>query len=122
MIKPQTAFLALLMASAAWSQQPIVGETVPVQESPARQPPTTTDVNGKSIPAKREKLVFADPDTKMYMPCHDPNEVKSTGDEASRPKPNPKGAVMSEEAAKQHGYKPSAHGVDCPKQGAAAGT
>jgi hypothetical protein len=28
---------------------------------------------------------------------------------------NPKAAVLSEEAAKQHGYKPSPHKVDCPK-------
>lgn len=81
-----------------------------------RQPPAPTDINGKSIPVKTEKLVLADPASKMYMPCRDPNDSKSSDDAAGDIKLNPKAAVLSEEAAKQHGYKPSPHKVVCPKQ------
>jgi hypothetical protein len=114
---------ALLVTSASWGQQdPAAGsrkeaaESVPAQESPLRQPPTTTGVDGKSVPATTEKLVLADPASKMYMPCRDPNDSKSTDDDSKGIKPNPKAAVLTEEAAKQHGYKPSPHKVVCPKQ------
>ena len=113
---------AVFVASASWAQQeprpadPKEGAVLPSQESPLRRSPSTTDVNGKSVPVTSEKLVLADPDSKMYMPCRGPNDSKST-DAASKPiKLNPKAAVLSEEAAKQHGFKPSAHQVDCPKQ------
>ncbi len=36
-------------------------KTVVVDEAPLRQPPTTTDENGKSVPVASEKLVLADP-------------------------------------------------------------
>ena len=114
---------AVLVTCASWAQQappttdPNDGAVLaPAQESPMRQPPAPTDVNGKSIPAKTEKLVLADPASKMYMPCRDPNDAKSSDDAESAIKPNPKASVLSEEAAKQHGYKPSPHKVVCPKQ------
>jgi hypothetical protein len=109
----------LLMASAAWAAEPAkeATEAVPVEETPVRQPPTTTDANGKTVAAAPEKLVLADPASKMYMPCRDPNDSKSTDDDSASIKPNPKAAVLSEEAAKQHGYKPSPHKATCPKQG-----
>jgi hypothetical protein len=109
-------------ASGAWAQQEAPADdlkdtaaTATPQESPIRQSPTATDAAGKSLPARVEKLVLADPDSKMYMPCRDPNEMKT--DDSTGFKTNPKAAVMSEEAAKQHGYKGSAHKVVCPKQG-----
>ena len=116
-------FTAILMTSFCWAQQASrttepandSSKTVVVDETPVRQPPTTTDANGKSIPAVAEKLVLADPDTKLYMPCRGPNDLRPDDDSKSF-KLNPKAAVLSEEAAKQHGYKPSAHKVDCPKQ------
>jgi hypothetical protein len=116
-------FTAILVTSATWAQQdPAATEpakepaaSTPAQEAPLRQPPSTTDVNGKSVPAAPEKRVLADPDSKMYMPCRDPNESKSTDDASKSIKPNPKASVLSEEAAKQHGFKPSPHKVDCPK-------
>lgn len=113
---------AVLLTVPSWAQQapkPGVEERpvqrVPSTETPVRQPLSTQDEDGKSVPAKQEKLVLADPDSKLYMPCRDPND-KSTEDSANRPKLNPKAAVLSEEAAKQHGYKASAHAVDCPKK------
>jgi hypothetical protein len=112
---------ALLVASASLAQTPPTAdakdgaELAPAQESPMRQPPSAADVNGKSAPVKAEKLVLADPDSKMYMPCRDPNESSSVDETASTVKPSPKSAVLSEEAAKQHGFKPSPHKVVCPK-------
>ena len=114
---------AMLLASASWAQQdPRASEPkedarlAPSQEAPIRQPPSTSDVNGKSVPAKSEKLVLADPASKLYMPCRDANDLGSA-EAASKPiKLNPKAAVLTEEAAKQHGYRPSAHKVVCPKQ------
>lgn len=113
---------ALLVATAPWAQEtpatPRTDDGVqksPSDESPVRQPTVATDVNGKSIPATQEKRVLADPATKRYMPCRDATEASETEDAANRPKLNPKAAVLSEEAAKQHGYKPSPHKVDCPK-------
>jgi hypothetical protein len=114
---------AALVTCTAWAQKAPVesdpketAELAPAQESPMRQPPSASDVNGKSVPAKSEKLVLADPDSKMYMPCRDPNEASSVDDAANTIKPSPKSAVLSEEAAKQHGFKPSPHKVVCPKQ------
>jgi hypothetical protein len=116
-------FTALLVTSAALAQQAPAAsapketaELAPAQESPMRQPPSTTDVNGKSVPVKAEKLVLADPDSKLYMPCRDANDSSSTDDASKSIKLNPKASVLSEEAAKQHGFKPSPHPVDCPKQ------
>jgi hypothetical protein len=106
---------AVLLTSVSWAQQ-APAESVPSEESPVRAPPATTDANGKPLPVATEKLVLADPDSKMYMPCRDPNDSTSRDDESKSVKPNPKAAVLSEEAAKQHGYKPSPHKVVCPKQ------
>lgn len=114
---------ALLVTSAPWAQEAPATpdprndgiQRSPSEETPARQPTVATDVNGKSIPATREKLVLADPATKLYMPCRDVNESSETDESPNRVKLNPKAAVLSEEAAKQHGYKPSPHKVDCPK-------
>lgn len=110
--------------SGAWAQQEVPADdlkdtavsTTP-QDNPIRQPPTATGESGKSIPVKPEKLVLADPDSKMYMPCRDANDMKT--DDSTGFKVNPKASVMSEEAARQHGYKGSAHKVVCPKQGEA---
>ena len=121
---------AVLLTSVSWAQQaspapdarpatdPKEGVILaPSQETPMRQPPSDLDVNGKSVPVKTEKLVLADPASKMYMPCRDPSESSSTDDDASKSvKLNPKASVLTEEAAKQHGYKPSPHKVVCPKQ------
>ncbi|RYZ68043.1 MAG: hypothetical protein EOP08_01450 [Proteobacteria bacterium] len=115
---------AALLATSTFAQVGPVGadakndgvQRSPSDETPVRQPTVATDVNGKSIPATEEKLVLADPESKMYMPCRDPNESKSTDDSSSTVKLNPKAAVLSEEAAKQHGYKPSPHKVVCPKK------
>lgn len=116
-------FAAILVSSLCWSQQESrasdpakdPAKAAIVDETPVRQPPTTTDINGKSVPAVEEKLVLADPDTKLYMPCRGPNDLRPDDDSKSF-KLNPKASVLSEEAAKQHGYKASAHKVDCPKQ------
>jgi hypothetical protein len=80
-----------------------------------RQPPSSSDADGKSAPATPEKRVLADPDSKMYMPCREPNDSRSSDEASKGIKLNPKAAVLSEEAAKQHGFKPSPHKVDCPK-------
>jgi hypothetical protein len=105
---------AVVLASASWAQQ--AQESVPSQESPVRSaPPSTVDADGKSVAAPGEKLVLADPATKMYMPCRDANDALSPDEAAKSPKLNPKAAVLSEEAARQHGYKPSPHKVTCPK-------
>ena len=113
---------AVVMTSASWAQQAPVtappkdgAQLTPSEESPPRQPPSNVDANGKSVPATAEKLVLADPATKLYMPCRDRNDSLSADEAAKSPKLNPKAAVLSEEAAKQHGYKPSPHKVVCPK-------
>jgi len=112
----------LLLAGASLAQeaqrtQPRDGaKTVVVDEAPLRQPPTTTDADGKTVAPKTEKLVLADPDTKLYMPCRDENDTTVIEDESKEVKLNPNAAVLSEEAAKQHGYKAGAHKVKCPKQ------
>ena len=112
---------AVVATSIAWTQQAPASadpketaETAPSQESPIRQPPTETGIDGKSVAAKPEKRVLADPDSKMYMPCREANDSSSADDSSNRIKPNPKAAVLSEEAAKQHGFKPSPHKIDCP--------
>jgi len=112
--------IVALFASASWAQQDPVtdgereaAKAVPTDEAPIRQPPRTVDANGKPIPVPTENLVLADPATKLYMPCRGPNDLKP--DDSKSVKLNPKAAVLSEEAAKQHGYKPSPHKVDCPK-------
>ena len=118
------AVATLLVATASWTQEAPPStdprndgvQRSPSDESPPRQPTVATDVNGKSIPATQEKLVLADPATKLYMPCRDANESSQTDESPNRIKLNPKAAVLSEEAAKQHGYKPSPHKVDCPKK------
>jgi hypothetical protein len=130
MIKQSAGFVAAmsiglaaaLVTTASWAQQEParpgakeVAESTPSQESPVRQPPSAPAADGKSTPATPEKRVLADPDSKMYMPCRDPNDSRSTDDASKSIKPNPKAAVLSEEAAKQHGFKPSPHKVDCPK-------
>jgi hypothetical protein len=129
---------ASLLASFSWAQQPPSGGTPPssdappsevtaadapkdasqatvVDQAPLRQPPTETGIDGTSVPKVVEKRVLADPATKRYMPCRDANDAKSSDADASPVKLNPKAAVLSEEAAKQHGYKSSPHKVDCPE-------
>lgn len=113
---------AAFLTAAAWAQQTgpttqprkDASQAVPAEETPIRRPPTTVDTEGKSVPTTPEKLVLADPDSKMYMPCRGPNDIRPD-DDGKGVKPNPRAAVMSEEAAKQHGFKGSAHKVDCPE-------
>src|SRR5689334_6273218 len=83
------AVAAALVTSASWAQQAPAkadpkeaDKTVVVDEAPLRQPPTTTDESGKSVPVASEKLVLADPATKMYMPCRDANDSLSTEEAA----------------------------------------
>jgi hypothetical protein len=123
-MKHHLSFVAALAISAVAAAQQAPPPAEPKEspakasvtnETPVRQPPTTVDENGKTVPAKTEKLVLADPDSKMYMPCRDAGESSSSLQTPSAAKPSPKSAVLSEEAAKQHGYRPSPHKVVCPK-------
>ena len=84
LVRGMTLTVAALVTSTAWAQQEAApaepetetAESAPTQETPIRQPPSNADAAGAPPPTKVEKLVLADPDSKMYMPCRDPNAVR----------------------------------------------
>ncbi len=109
--------LSALLAGAALAQTPARTETNVVDRVKAEptEPPPSTDANGKPLPVRGEVRVLADPDTKLYMPCRGKDDLRASDSNPDNFKPNPKATVITEESAKQHGFKASAHKVTCPE-------
>jgi hypothetical protein len=77
-------------------------------------PPTTAiAVDGRAKPAPEPQKVLADPDTKMYAKCMAADDQPAPDSNQPKYVRPPKAQVMTEEAAKAGGFRPSAHKVSC---------